>query len=205
MNFKNFDKAAETLEGYVKLNPNNMIVVSNLAAAHLVIYQNQAAVNPAAADRAHLDRAAALCEKGLGVNENQPTLWDTLGTVYTFDTSLRNYDRAVACFNRALSLQPDNALVNFHLGATLAKQGNNDAAFRYLETARSLHPEMADVYKFLAYLYRARGEVQLAIDNLGQYLRLSPNAVDAQRISKDVHDLQAQLKSASPQADGGSP
>ncbi len=194
------EKAIEAFEAYVQLNPNNLIVVSNLAAAHLVTYQNQAAVNPAAADRAHLDRAAALCEKGLGVDDRQPTLWDTLGTVYTFDTSLRNYDRAVGCFNRALQLQPDNGLVNFHLGATLAKQGNGDGALRFLETARKLQPDLADVYKFLAYLYRSKGQVQLAIDNLSQYLRLNPNAFDAQRISKDVHDLQAQLKSASPQS-----
>lgn len=197
---QNAEKAIGALEAYVQLNPDNLIVVSNLAAAHLVTYQNQAAVNPAVADRTHLDRAAALCEKGLSLNDKQPTLWDTLGTVYTFDTSLRNYDRAVGCFNRALQLQPDNGMVNFHLGATLAKQGNDDGALRYLETARELQPNLADVYKFLAYVYRGKGQVQLAVDNLSQYLRLKPNAFDAQKISKDVHDLQAQLKNSSPQS-----
>jgi tetratricopeptide (TPR) repeat protein len=86
------------------------------------------------------------------------------------------------------------------MGATLAKQGNADGAIRYLETARQLQPALADVYKFLAYLYRGKGQAQLAIDNLNQYLRLKPDAFDAQRVSKDVHDLQTQLQNAAPQS-----
>jgi len=188
------EMAIQELEAYMQLKKDNMIVLSNLAAAHLVSYQNKAAFNPATADRAHLDRAAALCEKGLSINDKQPTLWDTLGTVYTFDTGLKNYDRAVACFDRALQLQPDNGMINFHLGATLAKQGNDDGAMRYLEEARRLQPDLPDVYKFLAYLYRGKGQAQLAIDNLTQYLRLQPGAADAQRISKDLQDLKDQQR-----------
>ncbi|HWO00883.1 MAG TPA: tetratricopeptide repeat protein [Blastocatellia bacterium] len=194
------EKAIAELEAYMALKPDNIIVLSNLAAAHLVTYQFQAAVNPANADRSHLDRAVALCEKGLSVNDKQPTLWDTLGTVYTFDTGLRNYDRAVGCFERALRLQPDNGMVNFHLGAILGKQGNEDAAIHYLDTARQLQPDLADAYKLLAYVYRGKGQVQLAIDNLSEYLRLQPNAFDAQRVSKEVQDLQAQLRSSAAQS-----
>ena len=192
--------AIQEFEAYMQLKQDNLIVLSNLAAAHLLSYQNQAAINPATADRSHLDRAAALCEKGLGVNDLQPTLWDTLGTVYTFDTSLRNYDRAIACFNRALQLQPDNGMVAFHLGATLTKQGNVESAIHQLEEARRLQPNLPDVYKFLAYAYRSKEQFQLAIDNLNLYLRLQPDATDAQRIGKDIQDLQEQLKGGAPQS-----
>ena len=194
------EMAIQELEAYMRLKQDNLIVLSNLAAAHLVTYQNQAAVNPSTADRAHLDRASALCEKGLGINDKQPTLWDTLGTVYTFDTSLKNYERAIACFDRALQLQPDNGMVNFHLGATLAKQGNDEGAIHYLEEARRLQPDLPDVYKFLAYLYRSKGQTQLAVDYLTRYLRLQPGAADAQRVGKDIQELQTQLKSATPQS-----
>jgi tetratricopeptide (TPR) repeat protein len=194
------EMAIQELEAYMQLKKDNLIVLSNLAAAHLVSYQNQAAVNPATADRAHLDRAAALCERGLGINDNQPTLWDTLGTIYTFDTSLKNYDRAVGCFDRALQLQPDNGMVNFHLGATLAKKGNDDGAIHYLEESRKFQPDLPDVYKFLAYLYRGKGQVQLAVDCLTRYLRLQPDAVDAQRISKELQDLKEQLRDGAPKS-----
>jgi len=193
------EMAIQELEAYMRLKQDNLIVLSNLAAAHLVTYQNAAAVSPATADRAHLDRAAALCEKGLGINDRQPTLWDTLGTVYASETSLKNYDRALACFDRALQLQPENGMVNFHLGATLAKLGKDDEAIRYLEEAHRVQPDLPDVYKFLAYLYRSKGQTQLAIDYLTRYLRLQPGAADAQRVGKDIQDLQTKLKGDSPQ------
>lgn len=188
------EKAVEELEEYMRLNPKNLGVINNLAAAHLVVYQYQSAANPATADRAHLDRAVALCEKGLSVTDQMPLLWDTLGTVYTYDTSLKNYDRAIACFERGLQQQPENGMLNFHLGATLAKEGNYEKGIHYLETARQLQSDLPDVYKFLAYVYRDKGQLQLAVDNLIKYLQLKPDAFDQSKVKKDVEDLRAQLK-----------
>ena len=51
------DKIVETYEEYVRLDPNNFQVVSNLASAHLLMYE-------ANKDRKHVDRAIALCEYG---------------------------------------------------------------------------------------------------------------------------------------------
>jgi tetratricopeptide (TPR) repeat protein len=90
-------------------------------------------------------------------------------------------------------------MVNFHLGATLAKLGKDDEAIRYLEEAHRVQPDLPDVYKFLAYLYRSKGQTQLAIDYLTRYLRLQPGAADAQRVGKDIQDLQTKLKGDSPQ------
>ena len=61
-------------------------------------------------------------------------------------------------------------------------------------------PDLPDVYKFLAYLYRSKGQTQLAVDYLTRYLRLQPGAADAQRVGKDIQELQTQLKSATPQS-----
>jgi tetratricopeptide (TPR) repeat protein len=99
-----------------------------------------------------------------------------------------------------LQLQPENGFVNFHLGATLAKQGNDEAALRYLEEARRTQPDFADVYKFLAYLYRGKGQTRLAIDHLTRYLQLQPRAADADRVGKDLQDLQTKLNNPSPQS-----
>ena len=189
------EKAVEELEEYMRLNPKNLGVINNLAAAHLVVYQYQSAANPATADRAHLDRAVALCEKGLSITDQIPLMWDTLGAVYTYDTSLKNYDRAIACFERGLAQQPENGMLNFHLGATLAKKGNYEQGVHYLEIARQLQSDLPDVYKFLAYVYRDKGQLQLAVDNLNKYLQLKPDAFDQPKVRKDVEDLRAQLKS----------
>ena len=189
------EKAVEELEEYMRLNPKNLGVINNLAAAHLIVYQYQSAANPATADRAHLDRAVVLCEKGLSITDQMPLLWDTLGAVYTYDTSLKNYDRAIACFERGLQQQPENGMLNFHMGATLAKKGNYEQGVHYLEIARQLQSDLPDVYKFLAYVYRDQGQLQLAVDNLNKYLQLKPDAFDQPKVRKDVEDIRAQLKS----------
>jgi protein O-mannosyl-transferase len=193
-------RAAEQLEQYMKLTPDNLIVISNLAASYVLIYQYQAAVNPATADRAPLDRALELCEKGLAINTEFPALWDTLGTIHTFDTGLKNYERAIACFQRGLSFNPDNAMINFHLGGTLVKRGNLDDGMRYLKTALDLAPGIVDAHKFMAQVYKVKGNIKEAINELDIYLQLQPNAPDASRISKDVEAMRARLRASMPQS-----
>ena len=195
-----YPKGAQELEQYLKLVPNNLIVISNLAAAYVLVYQYQAAVNPATADRASLDRALELCEKGLSINSEIPPLWDTLGTIHTFDTGLRNYERAIACFQRGLAFNPQNAMINFHLGGTLVKRGNLDEGMRYLKIALDLAPSIVDAHKFMAQVYKAKGNIKEAIKELDIYLQLQPNAPDASRISKDVQDMRARLQEAMPQS-----
>jgi protein O-mannosyl-transferase len=195
-----YAKAAEQLEQYMRMNPNNVIVISNLASTYVLLYQYQSTANPAAADRALLDRALELCEKGLTINDRLPPLWDTLGSIHTFDTSLKNYDRAIACFERGLSFDQSNGMINFHMGGTLVKKGNTDAGIRFLKLALDQAPGIVDAHKFLAYAYQSKGQIKGAVDELSIYLRLQPNAPDASKVSKDVQDLRARLQPQTPQS-----
>ncbi|MEK6287927.1 MAG: hypothetical protein AABO57_19580 [Acidobacteriota bacterium] len=195
-----YAKAREELEAYMKLNPENLIVIGNLAAVYVLLCQQQASASPTAVDRAPLDRALALCEKGLLINKDFPPLWDTLGSIHTFDTGLKNYDRAIACFQRGLSYNANNAMINFHLGATLVKKGNDNEGMRFLKTALELEPNIIDAHKFLAHIYEARGQIKEAIDELSIYLQRQPNAPDALKVSKDVQDMRARLQTQSPQS-----
>ncbi|PYT05278.1 MAG: hypothetical protein DMF60_12480 [Acidobacteria bacterium] len=195
-----YPKAAEQFEEYMKLTPNNLIVISNLAAAYVLVYQYQAAANPGTADRASLDRALELCDLGLSLNSENATLWDTLGSLHTFDTGLKNYERAIACYQRALIFSPDNPMISFHLGGTLVKRGNMDEGMRYLKTALAIAPSIVDAHKFLAQVYKTKGNIKEAINELDIYLQLQPNAPDASRISKDLQDMRARLQAAMPQS-----
>jgi tetratricopeptide (TPR) repeat protein len=200
INLGEYGKAAEHLEECLKLSPDNLIVISNLASTKVMIYQNAAAGNPGAADRALLDRALELCEKGLTKAGDSPPLWDTLGTIYTFETGLKNYDRAIACFQRGLSINPENAMITFHLGGTLTKKGDLESGVRFLQAALEMDPRIVDAHKFLAYAYRRRGQLKEAVDELSIYLKAQPNAPDAARVSKDLQDFRAQLQASSPQS-----
>lgn len=200
INFSQFSKSAEQLEEYLKLRPDNPIVIGNLAADYVLIFQYQASVNPNAADRASLDRALALCEEGLKLTPDIASLWDTLGQIYTFETGLKNYDRALSCLQRGLILDPNNAMISFHLGGTLVKKGNFDDGIPFLQTTIRNQPAIVDAHKFLAYAYKGKGQLREAADELSLYLQLQPNAPDYAKVSKDVQDLRAQLQTASPQS-----
>lgn len=197
VNFSQFSKSAEQFEEYLKLKPDNPIVIGNLAADYVLIYQYQASVNPNAADRASLDRALVLSEQGMKLTPEVSSLWDTMGQIYTFETGLKNYDRALACLQRGLILDPNNAMISFHIGGTLVKRGNFDDGIPYLKTTIKNQPEIVDAHKFLAYAYKGKGQLREAVDELSVYLQLQPNAPDYAKVSKDVQDLRAQLQTPS--------
>jgi predicted Zn-dependent protease len=195
-----YREAAEELDECLKRAPDNLIVINNLASTYVILYQNAAAANPGAADPTLLDRALELCEKGLAIQGNFPPLWDTLGTIHTFDTGHKNYDRAIACFQRGLSLNEGNAMMTFHLGGTLTKKGDLENGVRLLQTALEMDPRLIDAHKFLAHAYQRRGQLKEAIAELSTYLNKQPNAPDATRLAKDLQDLRAQLQASSPQS-----
>jgi tetratricopeptide (TPR) repeat protein len=199
INLGEYAQAAQQLEECLKIAPENIIVISNLASVNMLIYQYAYTANPTTADRAPLDRALELCEKGLSKTNDLAPLWDTLGTIYTFETGLKNYDRAVACFQRGLVLSPGNPMMTFHLGSTLAKKGDLENAVKLLQLALEENSEIVDARKFLAYAYKAKGRYKEAIDELNIYLKMQPNAPDASRVAKDVQDLRALLQAMSPQ------
>jgi tetratricopeptide (TPR) repeat protein len=117
-----------------------------------------------------------------------------LGSIHTFDTDLKNYDRAIACFERGLSFDQSNAMINFHMGGVLVKKGNADGGIRFLKLALDAGPGIVDAHKFLAYAYRSKGQIKEAIDELSIYLRLKPNAADGSKVRKDVQDMRARLQ-----------
>jgi len=186
-------EVVENLENYMKLDPNNAIVVSNLAAAHLFAYE-------LTNDRSHIDRSIALSEKGLAMTDKYAPLWDTLGRAYTFNTELKNYARAHYFFDQALKLQPKNAMINFHKGATYALEQKLDPALEYLETARRLEPDLPDVYKFMGYVYRARKQNQEAINSFNTYLKMMAPGQEDQEVRKVVEELQAQARNPAAQS-----
>lgn len=191
--------AVAQFDEYLKIVPDNPIVLGNMASTLVLVYQDDLASGTLVPDRSNLDRAVELCEKGLSIAPDSPVLWDALGTVHTFETGLKNFDRAIACYQRALGFSPGNAMIKFHLGGTFIKKGNLEEGIPLLKEALA-DPSIVDAHKFLAYAYRARGQFKEAIEELTIYLRLKPNAPDAQRVSQDVQDLRARLQTATPQS-----
>ena len=181
------DLAIDAFERYMQMDDKNLFVISNLATARLLMFEGTM-------ERAHLDRAIALCEMGLKLNNELPTLWDTLGRAYTFDTELKNLERARVFFANGLKVQPRNPMINFHMGAAYVLDNKFQAALPYLEFASKEMPQHNDVNKFLAYAYQNLGQIQQAIDSLSLYLKNQPNARDAARENQRLQHMRAQLQ-----------
>jgi Tetratricopeptide repeat len=197
------DKAIEELEKFMALRPDNTIVLNNLAAAHLLRYEEEYTFDRPHADRAHIDRALALCNKGLSLNapvSTQASMYDLLGKCYSYETPLKNLDRSVYFFQTSLSLEPGNPIFAVHLGTAYFKQQKFDAAQQYLTQALQESTEIPDLYKILAAVYQSKGQLQEAIQYYDLYLKKTPNAVDAASINQQVQVLRAQVNAPSPQS-----
>jgi tetratricopeptide (TPR) repeat protein len=159
------------------------------------MYETQVAskVTP---DRAHIDRAVGLCEKGLNTDARNAPLWDTLGRAYTYDTEIKNLARARSCFTQALKLGPDMMLANLHLGFTYLKEGDFDTALRFFEIAREQEPSFPDTYKFIAHAYFGKERYQEAEENATRYLNMQPQALDASKERQFLEEIRTRMKSA---------
>ena len=189
-------QAIDAFERYMEIEPNNLVVITNLASAHLVMYETQVA-SKTTPDRAHIDRAIGLCEKGLNTDARNAPLWDTLGRAYTYDTEIKNFARARSCFSQALKLGPDMMLANLHIGFTYLKEGDFDTALRYFAIAREQEPSFPDTYKFIAHAYFGKEKYQEAEENATRYLNMQPQALDASKERQFLEEIRTKMKTAS--------
>lgn len=88
-------KYKEAIQYYTKaieVDPKNYICYANRAAAHLHLNDNAVAV---------ID-----CEKAIAINDQYPKAYARMGTAYFYDGK---FQQAVAAFNYAVKLDPENA------------------------------------------------------------------------------------------------
>jgi tetratricopeptide (TPR) repeat protein len=88
--------------------------------------------------------ALAFQEHALRLDENDPRLWQNLGTIRRTVGSL---GPAASAFKRAIELDPVNAMAHYNLGAVYDAQKNYDEAIDEYRRALVLDPELADPRK----------------------------------------------------------
>jgi protein O-mannosyl-transferase len=88
-------------------------------------------------------------------------------------------DEAIAHFNEAIRLKPDNILPYFNRGAAYAKSGRHQEAIEdYTEVIR-LKPDYADAYNNRGLSFDELGWHQRAIEDYTEAIRLKPDHVNA--------------------------
>ncbi|HAI97591.1 MAG TPA: hypothetical protein DCL50_09110, partial [Methylococcaceae bacterium] len=91
----------------------------------------------------NLEKALRLTERFKSATE--PYYLDTYAWV---NVQLGKFDEAELILERVVSLSPNVAVFNYHLGALYAKQNNKVKADKYLEIAKNLANKQGDVVTF---------------------------------------------------------
>ena len=83
-------------------------------------------------------------------------------------------DQAVACYQRAIALKPENADAQISLGNVSESLGRLDEAIACYRRAVALEPELAAAHQYLGNALLARGATQEAVACYEQVVRLDP-------------------------------
>jgi Flp pilus assembly protein TadD len=94
--------------------------------------------------------------------------------------TMKRYADAEPVLRHARKINEQAAVVRYFLGQALANLGRFDEAEKELVAAVKLGGnEMKEAHRILAIIYSSRGDKKQAASELETYLKLSPNARDA--------------------------
>lgn len=110
----------------------------------------------------------------------------------------RQYDLAIADFDKAVALRPDDVQVRFNRAVTFERKGEFDEALKDLaEVVRARPAEVNGLFE-RGYVYMKKGNYDRAIDDFDQVLRIDPRYEKAIRSRAEA--VKAKENSAQPDA-----
>ncbi len=122
-----------------------------------------------------MSQAAACYERAVAISPDHLDAYNNLANTLA---ALGKVDRAIACFERALSIRLD-ARLHFNLANVLVSHGRNDEAIRNLEQALLINPDYAEAHNNLGNMTgRRRGYIQ-ATRYLSRAVELKPDFAEA--------------------------
>jgi len=168
--------AIDKLNQAIAAHPNFMLAFNELG----VQYQKTG----------ELEKANEALEAALRISPSAFTPLVNHGIVLV---RLKKYAEAEADLRLALKENEQSAIAHFYLGRALAYLGSFDDAERELNTAITLGgDQMKEAHRYLGAIYHARGDDTRAIAQLETYLRIAPNAEDAESVRQLIKQLKKQ-------------
>lgn len=105
-------------------------------------------------------------------------------------------EKALADFNSALEIEPNNVEALFHAGTVRYWVGDNSGALRDFDRAIGLNIKHAKAYRNRGNLERKLGKIQEALDDLNEAIRLDPADEDAYQDRGDAWAAQGDIERA---------
>ncbi len=130
-----------------------------------------------------------LLQEALRQNPNDLNAWINLGNIM-MDTS--RFDEAINAYQHALELNPKNVDVKVDMGTCYKNIGKPDRAAEEFRKAIKINPRHLYAHRNLGVVLAFDiGDKKSAIKEFEEYLRLSPDTPDTQRIRQEVAKLKA--------------
>jgi adenylate cyclase len=129
------------------------------------------------ADPQTLERALALAQKAVTLDDSLPGAHSALSWIYG---QKQQYDQAIAEGERAIALDPNDADSYARQAEVLLYAGRPEDALRLVEQAMRLNPRYSPLYPFeLGWAYRMTGRYAEAVAALKEAINRSPNFLGA--------------------------
>jgi Flp pilus assembly protein TadD len=117
-------EAVQSYRRALEIQPNNPVVMNNLAALLADLGQN-------------LDEALALAQHAQNLIPNNPAIDDTIGSIYL---KKGMDDTAIRVFDSLARKNPNISTIRFHLGMALLHKGEKQKAREELNRALEAQP-----------------------------------------------------------------
>ncbi len=152
-----------------------------------LIYQSILKKNPDDVDALHLlgviahqrgvhEAALGLIGQAIALNPNVAAFHCNMAEAHR---ALGQLDRAVACCQTALRLQPTNVEAGNNLGLVLLAQGKHEAAAVQFQKVLETQPSFVMAHNNLGNAFRLQGDLDQAIAQFRSALQFNPNLPEA--------------------------
>ncbi|MBF0193272.1 MAG: tetratricopeptide repeat protein [Magnetococcales bacterium] len=207
------DKAINSYNIAVSIQPNNPAVLSNLGLAlhstgllseAITAYQKAITIQPDHA-QAHYnlgnllkeqkqnDKAIEHYKKAITIQPDYIDAYNNLGNTLKEQDKL---DEAVAILEKASLLQPSSSNTLFNLGTVFFKQGALEKAVVCFNKAITIEPKHAQAHNNLGTTLQKQGELNKAYKSFKQALTIKPDYAQANCNIGDILTKQGKLTDA---------
>jgi Flp pilus assembly protein TadD len=170
---KDYAGAIEELKLAIKEYPSFMLAFNELGVQYLKLNQLENADEAfQAALKIDPEAFAALINRGIA------------------NVMMKRYGEAAPILRKALAKNDQSAVGHYFLGQALANLGRFEEAEKELLASLKLgKEEMKEAHRILAIIYASRGAKKQAVEQLEAYLKVAPNAPDAEKLRATIRQL----------------